>query len=74
MLLSNAKERLDEQKARHWRWRRWFAWRPVSCVNGDRVWLEFVERRGEWYDDFEGYTFRGYDYKWSYRRIERRGS
>ncbi len=26
-------------------WTRWFSWYPVVTVEGERVWLEWVERR-----------------------------
>jgi hypothetical protein len=26
-------------------WYRWFAWRPIILGTGQRVWLEWVERR-----------------------------
>ena len=28
-------------------WKEWFAWRPVTTIDGDFVWLEKVERRRE---------------------------
>lgn len=29
------------------RWHLWFAWHPVTLIDGTRVWWEFVERRLE---------------------------
>lgn len=26
-------------------WQRWFAWRPVTTVSGERVWLKKIYRR-----------------------------
>lgn len=26
-------------------WRIWFAWRPITTVNGERVWLKKIHRR-----------------------------
>jgi hypothetical protein len=36
------RERLDKKK----QWNDWFAWHPVT-VGNKRVWLEFLERKGE---------------------------
>jgi hypothetical protein len=41
----------------HWRWHRWFAWRPVS-VFGKRVWLETVERRWAGHATLAGWEYR----------------
>lgn len=30
-------------------WHRWFAWRPVRLESGDCRWLEYVERRVEFF-------------------------
>lgn len=36
------------------RWRRWFAWYPVT-VGRYRVWLEWIERKREWHGAHDGY-------------------
>ena len=28
-------------------WHRWFAWRPVALVTGERAWMQTVERMQE---------------------------
>ncbi len=47
-------------------WRRWFAWYPVELENGDRAWLEIVERR-KWY--MAGYDFIMPIHIWMYRSV-----
>jgi len=42
-------------------WRRWFAWRPVIAICGERMWLCVVERC--WHERRLG------DGYWQYRRI-----
>lgn len=36
--------RWTSRSAKHRRWRRWFAWRPVT-VDHRVVWLEWIERK-----------------------------
>lgn len=46
------------------KWHPWFAWRPVTVSAGTmrvRVWLEKVQRKGEWVGGYEGnwnFTYR----------------
>jgi hypothetical protein len=50
-------ERFEARK----RWHRWFAWHPVR-IDRQVVWLETVERKGEWiFDSLGG------DWAWEYR-------
>lgn len=42
------------KKAEAPQWKPWFAWYPVDC-EGDRVWLEWIERKREWYGAYDGY-------------------
>lgn len=46
-------------------WHRWFAWRPVRCLDGLCRWLEVVEMRKGYYDGY-------YDlwYKDTYRGLK----
>jgi len=41
-------------------WHKWFAWFPVRVGSHDCRWLEHVERRGEWseYWDTWSYEYR----------------
>lgn len=41
------------------RWHRWFAWRPIRLY-GECIWLEAVERRGQYCDYYGGWD-------WEYR-------
>ncbi|NIJ18488.1 hypothetical protein FHS95_000157 [Sphingomonas naasensis] len=39
-------------------WHRVFAWWPVTTIDGQRVWLEHVERQywgSSWFDDYYHY-------------------
>lgn len=40
-------------------WHRWFAWHPVTLVDGRRAWLCYVQRKIE-------YGYAGWDYEYSY--------
>lgn len=33
-------------------WRQWFAWYPVASDDGTRLWLEWVNVRVKFYDDW----------------------
>lgn len=53
--------------ARHKRmsnWHRWFAWRPVQVGENDCRWLEYVERKGAYW---ECVGHSGWD--WNYRAL-----
>jgi hypothetical protein len=45
-------------------WHRWFAWRPIRVAENDCRWLEYVERKGKYFDC-------GLDWfwEWSYRAL-----
>jgi hypothetical protein len=43
-------------------WHRWFAWHPVDLPDGDRVWWEVVERKGEYHYDSCGGSWT-YEYR-----------
>ena len=44
-------------------WHRWFAWRPVHVEGIGCVWLEWIERRGDFWQGGAGDS--GWD--WNYR-------
>lgn len=42
-------------------WHKWFAWFPVRISDQENAWLEYVERRIEYYDGYDGtYSFVEY--------------
>ena len=45
-------------------WHAWFAWYPVE-VNGDRYWLQTVDRKGSWWLPCEPVC--GGCWHWEYR-------
>lgn len=51
-----------EKKARLERWHRKFAWWPAKLSDHDCRWLEWVERKGEYIEWFDGAYW-----KWEYR-------
>lgn len=55
-------ETFAEKKRRLKQWHRWFAWRPVKVNDHDCRWLEWVERRGDYYP---GYADN--DWEWEHR-------
>ena len=70
--ISNKKETWEEEKARKAKWHNWFAWHPVVIAkaempNGEikniKVWLETIQRRGEFWCYHDGYD----GWKWEYR-------
>jgi len=55
------RRRLQDKTA----WHRWYAWHPVQVSEGGMafvVWLEWVDRRGDWCGGL-----RGGHWMWSYR-------
>lgn len=38
-------------------WQQWFAWRPVTTIQGKRVWLKLIYRRS-----YSAISGNGYDY------------
>jgi hypothetical protein len=44
-------------------WHSWFAWHPVRISNTQLIWLEIVERKGNYYRNFGMPGF----WVWSYR-------
>ena len=38
-------ETVAEAQEREWGWHKWFAWHPVIVKDGEKVWLEVVERQ-----------------------------
>lgn len=57
--------RWERKKQRLEAWHRWFAWHPARVHNEYLVWLEMIERKGEY-----GFHSRGADvatWGWQYR-------
>lgn len=48
--IGNTQEQIDAWVRRVEDWHDWFAWRPVRLRMGEWVWLETVQRKGEWHD------------------------
>ncbi|MDR7037382.1 hypothetical protein J2X36_002129 [Methylobacterium sp. BE186] len=57
---------LERRYERLTNWHRWFAWRPVS-LDGETIWLETVERKGE----FHCGGFGDCIWFWQYRPLYR---
>jgi hypothetical protein len=41
-------------------WHEWFAWHPVTTINGEKVWLKKIVRRKRWffgYSHLNGYVY-----------------
>lgn len=36
---------MNSDKRMNWKWRQWFAWRPVRLQGGRWAWLRHVERQ-----------------------------
>lgn len=52
----------EEYFTRRSKWHRWFAWRPISVSYHDYRWLEWVERKGNYWAG-EGHS----GWNWEYR-------
>ena len=63
------------KKIRLSNWHKWYAWHPAtigtvivdSKTRGIKVWLDYVERKGKYYIDYEGCGW----WDWEYREISK---
>jgi hypothetical protein len=67
-LKSSYLKKIEERKKYEDKWLDWYAWYPVGIDEDYIVWLHTIERRRNYYRDYD----MQFDYDYSYRIKERK--